>query len=72
MFGVLVGGGDVGRRARDGGGVIHRADLGHPLVVALLGVRQPGLGMFRAWPGSREGGFGARRVGAHHDPFPVG
>jgi hypothetical protein len=72
MFGVLVAGDDVGWGARDGGRVIHRADLGHPLVVALLGAREPGLGMFRPLPGSREGGFGAQRVGAHHDPFPFG
>jgi hypothetical protein len=71
-FGVLVAGDDVCRRAWDGGRVIDRADLGHPLVVALLGAREPGLGVLGALPGSREGGFGAQRVGSHNDPLPVG
>ena len=70
-FGVFVIGDDVSRRARRCGRVIHRADLGHPLVVALLLAGQPGLG-FGACTCLRRSGLGAQRVGAHHDPLPVG
>jgi hypothetical protein len=57
---------------RDGGRVVDRADLGHPLVVALLGARQPCFGMVGAWPGPSRSGLGTQRIGSHHDPRPVG
>ena len=70
MVGVLIVGDDVGRGAQDGGCVIHHADLGPPLVVALLGAREPGLGMLGALPGSRERGLGRSASGRITIPLP--
>ena len=55
---AVVAGEDVGRRAGRRGRVVDGADLRHPLAVALLAARQPGLGL-GARAGTPGGGLGA-------------
>jgi hypothetical protein len=64
------GGEDVGDRAARWLGVVDRADLRHPLAIALLFPGQAGLRLGSRTRGAG-GGAGSERVGAHDDPLPV-
>jgi hypothetical protein len=66
LLSVVRAGQNVVRRAGNGPGIVHAADLGHALTVTLLSLREPG-GQFVRTSSSGLGGGGAQRVRTHDD-----
>jgi hypothetical protein len=69
LGGVVVPGQDVGRRSRDGGGVVDDGQLGDPFAVPLLPFRQSRLQLVAGCRFSRRR---PQRLRPHHDPLAVG